>query len=399
MDVLRHGAMAQLFGGVRAPSTLGIVPALVHLGQRPAAGGGAPGLPGRSWPAGRRCCPASDVLAFVDIDSQQKRVFGYHKQGAAFGYTKISGKSLMVRGLNVLAATISTPLAAPVIAAVRLRGGSAGLRPRRGVVHHRGHRRRPRHRVQRHDRGADGLGVLQPRSHLGCPPRRRVLLGHRAAELGRSRPRSPRSPPPPGRRSPIPGPCGMTSWAAGSPTPRSPRPNTPRSPSHRRRGQAPAPLTARLIVRRVRDMNTIHRHRPGRTVPGLALPRGLHRQPVRDAPGRRTPPRPRHHRADLRRLERRPAGPPALRLVPRQRRLAGLRRHQLQPATRRRRAGQPHLRQGPRRHRAPRPHRRRAPGRPPRPRSHHLAPATRLAPPAEWLNLFEAGCGPPATAA
>jgi hypothetical protein len=31
-----------------------------------------------------------------------------------------------VRGLNVLAATISTPLAAPVIAATRLRGGSAG---------------------------------------------------------------------------------------------------------------------------------------------------------------------------------------------------------------------------------------------------------------------------------
>jgi hypothetical protein len=52
-------------------------------------------------------------------------VFGYRKQGAAFGYTKISGKSLLVRGLNVLAATISTPLAAPVIAAVRLRGGSA----------------------------------------------------------------------------------------------------------------------------------------------------------------------------------------------------------------------------------------------------------------------------------
>ena len=32
---------------------------------------------------------------------------------------------MLVRGLNVLAATISTPLAAPVTAAVRLRGGSA----------------------------------------------------------------------------------------------------------------------------------------------------------------------------------------------------------------------------------------------------------------------------------
>ena len=32
---------------------------------------------------------------------------------------------MLVRGLNALAATISTPLAAPVIAATRLRGGNA----------------------------------------------------------------------------------------------------------------------------------------------------------------------------------------------------------------------------------------------------------------------------------
>ena len=124
-DVLRHGAMPLLFGGIRAPSTLGSflrsftwgnVRQLEKVHRQFLAGlaGRAPLLPGR------------DVLAFVDIDSQQKRVFGYRKQGAAFGYTKISGKSLMVRGLNVLAATISTPLGAPVIAGARLRGGSAG---------------------------------------------------------------------------------------------------------------------------------------------------------------------------------------------------------------------------------------------------------------------------------
>ena len=65
------------------------------------------------------------MLAFIDIDSQQKRVYGHAKQGAAFGHTKIQGKSLLVRGLNVLAATICTPLAAPVIAGTRLRGGNA----------------------------------------------------------------------------------------------------------------------------------------------------------------------------------------------------------------------------------------------------------------------------------
>ena len=69
--------------------------------------------------------PGADVLAFVAIDSQQKRVYGYQKQGAAFGHTKIAGKSLLVRGLNALAATISTPLAAPLIVGTRLRGGSA----------------------------------------------------------------------------------------------------------------------------------------------------------------------------------------------------------------------------------------------------------------------------------
>src|SRR5208337_3763678 len=69
--------------------------------------------------------PGAETLAFIDIDSMQKRVYGHHKQGAKFGHTKIQGKSLLVRGLNALAATISTPLSAPVIAATRLRGGNA----------------------------------------------------------------------------------------------------------------------------------------------------------------------------------------------------------------------------------------------------------------------------------
>ena len=75
--------------------------------------------------------PGAGTVAFVDIDSMQKRVYGRQKLGAASGHTKIQGKSLLVRGLNALAATISTPLAAPVIAATRLRGGSAN--PARGV--------------------------------------------------------------------------------------------------------------------------------------------------------------------------------------------------------------------------------------------------------------------------
>ena len=65
------------------------------------------------------------MLAFLDMDSAQKRIYGHAKQGAAFGHTKIGGKTLLVRGLNALAVVISTPLSAPVIAATRLRGGSA----------------------------------------------------------------------------------------------------------------------------------------------------------------------------------------------------------------------------------------------------------------------------------
>jgi Transposase DDE domain group 1 len=124
MDLLRHGAMPVLFGGVRVPSTLGSFLraftwgnvlqlekvsrlVLAELARR------TPLLPG------------AGTLAFVDIDSMQRRVYGHKKQGAAFGHTKIGGKSLLVRGLNALAATISTPLGAPVIAGTRLRGGNA----------------------------------------------------------------------------------------------------------------------------------------------------------------------------------------------------------------------------------------------------------------------------------
>jgi Transposase DDE domain group 1 len=124
MGLLRHGAMPALFGGVRAPSTLGShlrsytwgnVSQLEKAGREflIALAGRAPVLRG------------AGTLAFIDVDSMQKRVYGHKKQGAKFGHTKIQGKSLLVRGLNALAATVSTPLSAPVIAATRLRGGNA----------------------------------------------------------------------------------------------------------------------------------------------------------------------------------------------------------------------------------------------------------------------------------
>jgi hypothetical protein len=124
MGLLRHGAMDALFAGVRAPSTLGS-----HL--RSYAWGNVLQLEktGRELLARLAretpLLPGADVLAFIDIDSTQKRVYGHKKQGARFGHTKIQGKSVLVRGLNALVAAVSTPLAAPVAAATRLRGGNA----------------------------------------------------------------------------------------------------------------------------------------------------------------------------------------------------------------------------------------------------------------------------------
>jgi Transposase DDE domain group 1 len=125
MDLLRDGAMETLFSGVRAPSTLGS-----HL--RSYAWGNVRQLDKahRGFLAAladdSRLLPGREALAFVDIDSTQKRVYGYGKEGAAFGHAKIAGKSLLVKGLNPLISVISTPLAAPVLGPVRLRGGSAG---------------------------------------------------------------------------------------------------------------------------------------------------------------------------------------------------------------------------------------------------------------------------------
>lgn len=119
LDLLRHGGMGRLFDGVRAPSTLGtFLRAFTHghVQQLDAAGGRLlAGLAARV--PGLLAGSDGEGIAFVDVDDTIREVHGYAKQGAAFGY---SG----VRGLNLQLATISTPLAAPVIARARLRKGN-----------------------------------------------------------------------------------------------------------------------------------------------------------------------------------------------------------------------------------------------------------------------------------
>ncbi len=124
MDVLRHGAMSELFTGIRAPSTLGSFLRSFTWGNvRQVEKVSRLLLPELAAPA--RLLPGADQLAFADMDSSQRRVFGHNKQGAAFGHTKVQGKTVLVRGLNALAAAVSTPDAAPLVAPTRLRGGSA----------------------------------------------------------------------------------------------------------------------------------------------------------------------------------------------------------------------------------------------------------------------------------
>lgn len=63
--------------------------------------------------------PGVDQVVFVDIDSSHRQVYGYAKQGAANG--RVKGK----KTLHPLLGIVSTPLARPVVAGIRLRKGTS----------------------------------------------------------------------------------------------------------------------------------------------------------------------------------------------------------------------------------------------------------------------------------
>jgi hypothetical protein len=118
IDRLRHAGNQAVFDQIRAPSTLGsflrafthghvqqlnalLRQSLIRLAER------APLLPG------------AEQVVFVDLDSTHRRVYGHAKQGAAVG--RLKGK----KTLHPLLVTASTPLARPVVVAVRMRRGKA----------------------------------------------------------------------------------------------------------------------------------------------------------------------------------------------------------------------------------------------------------------------------------
>ncbi|OMB89136.1 transposase [Mycolicibacterium conceptionense] len=124
LDLVRAGGMKTLFGGVYAPSTIGTL-------LREFTFGHARQLESvlREHLAGL-CArvdllPGADERAFLDIDSLLRPVYGHAKQGASYGHTKIAGKQILRKGLSPLVTTISTATSAPVITGARLRAGKA----------------------------------------------------------------------------------------------------------------------------------------------------------------------------------------------------------------------------------------------------------------------------------
>jgi hypothetical protein len=122
VDVLRSGGMKTVFDRVYAPSTIGTLLrefTFGHARQLESV------LRVHLRRLGERVdlLPGVGVRAFVDIDSLLRPVYGRAKQGASYGFTKIAGKQVLRKGLSPLATTISTDLAAPVIAGMRLRAG------------------------------------------------------------------------------------------------------------------------------------------------------------------------------------------------------------------------------------------------------------------------------------
>jgi hypothetical protein len=115
MDLLRHGGMDRVFTAGRAPSTLGTFLRAFSFGHVRQLDAVASRLL-VNLAARAPLLPGADQVAYLDIDDTIKATYGYQKQGAGYGYSK-------VKGLNALLGIVSTPLSAPVIAATRLRRG------------------------------------------------------------------------------------------------------------------------------------------------------------------------------------------------------------------------------------------------------------------------------------
>jgi len=125
MNLLRAGGMPALFDQVYAPSTLGIFLREFTFGHSLQLGS----VLRRhliALAARTPLLPGIAERAFLDIDSLLRPVYGHQKQGASYGHAKIAGRALLRKGLSPLVTTLSTAQAAPVITEMRLRAGKTG---------------------------------------------------------------------------------------------------------------------------------------------------------------------------------------------------------------------------------------------------------------------------------
>jgi len=125
VNVLRAGGTPRVFDEVYAPSTLGIFLrefTFGHANQLAAVARAHLVALAKRTPL----LPGIEQRAFLDIDSLLRPVYGNAKQGASFGHAKIAGRALLRRGLSPLITTLSVPTAAPVIAEAWLRSGKTG---------------------------------------------------------------------------------------------------------------------------------------------------------------------------------------------------------------------------------------------------------------------------------
>ena len=181
MGLLRHGAMDALFGGVRAPSTLGSHLRSYAWGNvlqiekgRPRAAG--PAL-ARGAAAARRRCPG----------------LHRHRLDAEAGLRAQEGRR-EVRPHENPGQVRAGPRAERAHRRGEYPAGGAGGRrhqaarrehalvPRRGGPGCAGHRDRPRLRLHRDHRRADGLRLLRCGRDRRDPPQRRPVLRHRPGD-------------------------------------------------------------------------------------------------------------------------------------------------------------------------------------------------------------------------
>jgi hypothetical protein len=229
MAVLRHGGMGRLFGGTRAPTTLGTFLRALKFGHvRQLDAVAARFLTGLTAHAG--LVDTAAALTYVDMDDTVRRTYGYAKQGSGYGY---SG----VKGLNALLATVSSVDRAPVIVATRLRKGSANSA--------RGAARLVADSLKTIKTcGVGGTVILRADSaYYGADV---IAAARRGGATSRSPPEktapspppSPPFPPTGGRRSATRKRSSTRNCSNGSPTPKSPKPLSPPSHPAGRRGRS-----------------------------------------------------------------------------------------------------------------------------------------------------------------